>query len=244
MDAHFIFNMEGILNRSLLEESHFYEENKTADQLYEISMSFRDFDLIKGIKELFVEKLKNDGLDEREFVDFRLGTMKKLNSVNIGLPIKEFLREAYVGLFQASLCLESDRKLSNTSKRLLLQISNALSVIRHVLKEQEMAIPNLESEASHYRNNTLDGLASLTDIYLRIKPDYEVLKSYGNFIKDFQIISEITESLEDLRDKFEVLRRKPKQSQGQGVERPINFNDHNLPLFAEMEQRVDLSGFI
>ncbi|CAB4023547.1 Hypothetical predicted protein [Paramuricea clavata] len=214
--------MEGLILRSF-EESHFYQANNTAsaDQLDEISMSFRaNFDSIKGIKERFVEKLKNDGLEEREFVDFRLGTMKKLNNV-IAL---------------------SDRKLSDTSKRLLPQISNALSVIRHTLKEQESQIPNHKSEASRYRKNTLDGLSSLTDIYLRSKPDYEVLKSYGNFIKDFQIVSEITESLEDLQDKFEVLRRKPKESQG--IERPINFNDHNLPPFAEMEQRVDLSGFI
>ncbi|CAB4005240.1 Hypothetical predicted protein [Paramuricea clavata] len=221
-----------------MEESYFYQENNTADQLDEISMNFRDFDLIKGIKELFVQKLKNDGLDEREFADFRLGTMKKLNNVSVGLPIDEFLREAYVGLLQALLCLKSDNRLSNTSKRLLPQISNALSVIRHTLKEQESQIPNLELEASHYRKNTLDGLASLTDIYLRSKPDYEVLKSYGNFIKDFQIISEITESLEDLQDKIEVLK--------QGIERPVN--DHNVSLFAEitveMEQRVDLSGFI
>ena len=221
-------------NTSQLEESSFYPEDR---KLNEISRSFKVFDLIEEIKESFVEKLKRKGLDEEDFVDFRLGTMKTLNGLTVRLSIDEFLRESYIGLLHVLLCLQSDGSLSDTSKQLLPQIDNSLSIIRHVLQERGTVIPNLDSKAKLYRKNTLDHLSALTDTYLSDKPGYQVPKSYRDLIKDFEVVNEIAQSLRDLQDKIEELRRKQRQAS----ESVIHRKEENLSLCAEMEEIIDLS---
>ncbi len=121
---------------------------------------------------------------------------------------------------------------------MLPQIDNSLSIIGHVLQERGTVIPNLDSKAKLYRKNTLDHLSALTDTYLRGKPPgYQVPKSYRDLIKDFEVVNEIAESLRDLQDKIEELRRKQRQTS----ESVIHRKEENLSLCAGMEERIDLS---
>ena len=183
------------------EESTFYP--RTVEELNEMSRSFKVFDLIEEVTESFVKKLRREGLNKREFNDFGLGTMTALNKLNVGLSLDKFLREAYLGLSHVVFCLQSDKDLSDTSKHLLPHITNALNIIDYYfVQEPGTLLPNLQSEATHYRDNVLNHLSRLTDIYLRDKLDYEKLKPYRDLIKDFQVVSEIAQGLRGLQVMF------------------------------------------
>ena len=224
--------------------SFYHPENISAVELNEISRTFRIFGSIQEIKKSYDAKLKERGLNEQEFVDFNLGTMEILNNVRVDMPVNDFLRDALIGLSHVLNCLQSRSEFSSASKQFLFEISNAMSVIEHVIRKQGSRIPNLGSEEDGYRRKVLDRLPLLTAMYLRNKPDYKVLKHSQTLIMDFQVISEISESLTILQDKFERIRRREKRAEDGSIESPITIDYDSSSLLIEMEERIDLSRFI
>ncbi|CAB4023548.1 Hypothetical predicted protein [Paramuricea clavata] len=237
-----ISSVEEPIEASFFEE-HFAspKENRSKLErlLNEVSRNFQPFVVIGEIKERFAKKLNQQGIPVKEFDDFNLGIMGVLNGLDKGDPVGKFLRQAYIGCFQCSLCLQSDRELKTTSELLGHHLSNAMSVLRYVLSKQGISIPDSSSEKMDYDECKLNHLTHLTDSYLQQtckskleKCDYEFLRRHLQLIKDFEVVSEIDFALRHLRDEFEELRRHPNE-----VSRRLN----NFMLFSELEETTDLS---
>ena len=144
--------------------------------------------------------------------------------------MEKFLQDSYIGCIQCLLCIHSDKELMKAGQKLGSHLSNALSVIRHVLSEQGWSIPDFTSEQQKYDEYELRHLTARTNEYLQGKST--LMRRNAKLIKDFEVISEIDFALTHLRDEFEELKRN-----AHIVSPPANA----FTLFSEMEKSSDFS---